>query len=502
MRQTALKIIICIMILLTLLITPKQSPADTYDYRSATDTVIVPFIDRFLEFYSLPGFAISVVKGQKVIFAKGYGVQSVDEPAPVTLQTVFSTASVTKLFTGIAVMQLYDVGLVDINSPVSAYLPYFKLKDPRYRWITLKQMLSHTSGMPDIDAEELYSSWANPSFSDDALETYVRSLDSVELIADPGTEYSYSSMAYDVLAHLVAKISGETFEDYIAEHILNPLEMNNSSVDIRKTNKAQLASPHLLNQDLKFAVSDTMPYSRNHVGCGTLFSTVEDLSRFAIWILQAFQSDGERILSDSALSMMWTPVIQWSEQGSQGLSWIIWKDEDHILYEHSGGDPGYRCELIVVPEDSVAVIAMTNSWEHDITPITMITVRAMLGEHDNDCIEMTRGALWNSLRLFGADSAMALFTKINKTEDTDCLHPAHFNQFADMLMGLGRFDDACKLKEFNARAHSSIPVLRILLAEAYVQAENKLAALKVCREIIQDDPDNERALEIISQFED
>jgi hypothetical protein len=298
----------------------------------------------------------------------------------------------------------------------------------------------------------------------------------------------------------VAKISGQTFEDYIADHILNPLHMNNSSLDLREIDKTQLAAPHLLCSNLDFAVSDTIPYSRNHVGCGTLFSTVEDLGRFAMWALQVFHSDDESILSDSALGMMWTPIVELSEQQSQGLSWIIWKEGNHILYEHSGGDPGYRCDFVVVPGDSVAVVTMSNSWEHDFTSITMMAVRILLGTYERDCQESTRGRLWKAYSIHGADSATNLFSKIMDTEGADCLHPAHLNQIGSMLIDLRRYDDACKLKEFNAGAYPHIRVLKVILADLYLQAGNKSACQKVCKEILANDPDNKRVLEILHQL--
>lgn len=498
--RSAAAIGVMMMFLMVSIVRPQSAGLQTPERHESPDSIATSLIDRFIDYCDLPGFVLAVVKGQELIFSKAIGIQSKDNPSPVTLHTVFSTASVTKLFTATAVMQLYEAGLLEIDSCATKYLPYFRLKDARYASITVREMLSHTSGMPDTEAEEFYNSWAHPTYAEDALEDYVRSLDSVLLVADPGSEYNYSNMAYDVLADLVAKVSGQSFEDYVEQHILEPLEMNNSSVDIREIDPNLLAAPHLLGRDLHFVVSDTVPFSRKHVGCGTLFSSAEDLARFAMWVLQNCHSDTNVILNGSTLRMMWTPVIQWSEKGSQGLGWILWKEGDRTFYEHSGGDPGYRCEFIVIPEDTLAAIALTNSWEHDITPVTLAVVRALLGDGDIDCQENTRGILWKSLRLYGADSAVTKFERIRDNRGTDCLHPAHLNQLADLLIDLGLYEDACRLKEFNASTYSNIPVLKLLLAESYLQADNKPAALEVCREIVRDDPNSERALEIIREL--
>ena len=130
-------------------------------------------------------------------------------------------------------MQLAEQKRIDLNHPVIKYLPYFKMKDQRYKSITLLQMLSHTSGLPDIEAEELYSSWENPEYDDQALERYVYSVQDKSLIANPGESYVYSNMAYDILGDLISKVSGMSFEQYIEKNILNPLAMNKSTSTIR-----------------------------------------------------------------------------------------------------------------------------------------------------------------------------------------------------------------------------------------------------------------------------
>jgi CubicO group peptidase (beta-lactamase class C family) len=118
-------------------------------------------------------------------------------------------------------MQLVEQGKISLDTPLTAYLPYFHLADPRHTQITIGQMLSHISGMPDIIDYTL----DKPEFDDGALERYVRSLGKESLEFDPGEKFVYSNMAYDILGQVIAEVSGQLFEDYMEEHILQPLEM-------------------------------------------------------------------------------------------------------------------------------------------------------------------------------------------------------------------------------------------------------------------------------------
>jgi CubicO group peptidase (beta-lactamase class C family) len=117
-----------------------------------------------------------------------------------------------------------------LNDPVIKHLPYFRLKDPRYKEITVRQMVTHTSGMLDVTNYH----WDKPEYDDGALERYVRSLDDKTLRWAPGKEFRYSNMAFEVLGDLVAKVSGKSFEEYVAENILEPVGMKSSTLLYKK----------------------------------------------------------------------------------------------------------------------------------------------------------------------------------------------------------------------------------------------------------------------------
>src|SRR5215471_14854286 len=182
-----------ILVLVLVLAWVPRLPAQTADaWKDRLDKLIVQGMAE----KHLPGLAVGIVRHGKVAYAKGFGLMTLGQPdKPVTATTLFHMASITKPFVATAIMQLVEQGKLDLDAPVTKYLPYFRLADPRYRLITVRQLVTHTSGMPDVKDYE----WSRPQYDDGALERYVRSLDKAQLLWDPGAHFAYSNMAFKVL---------------------------------------------------------------------------------------------------------------------------------------------------------------------------------------------------------------------------------------------------------------------------------------------------------------
>ncbi|MEZ4768828.1 MAG: serine hydrolase domain-containing protein [Caldilineales bacterium] len=169
---------------------------------------------------------------------------------------MFQVASVAKTPTGEAIMQLVQDGKIDLDAPVTDYLPDFTLADTDLSGVTIRRLLSHTAGMPDpID---WLAEYQNPNLrSDDAaLDDYVHSLGNQSLTYPPGEDWAYSNTGFDVLGDVIAKVSGQTYEDYMQNNILKPLDMTNSSYLLSDLDPALLAMPHLLNENGDVAIAD------------------------------------------------------------------------------------------------------------------------------------------------------------------------------------------------------------------------------------------------------
>lgn len=317
-------------------------------------TELEPKITEVTRSGRLPGFAIGVVKNGKLIYAKGFGVAKLGTSTPVNSRSLFHMASVTKTFVATAVMQLVEQGKIELDAPITKYLPYFKMDDERYRDIKVRQMLSHTSGIPDTTNYH----WDKPEYDDGALERFVRSTANQKLIFTPGEKFAYSNTAYEILGDLISKVSGETFEDYVQHHILMPLGMKDSTLLVRQANASLLTSPHV-EEGGKPVVSKVFPYNRAHAPSSTLYSNIDDMSRWAIANLNHGELDGRRILKRETAELMWQPVVS-AFNMKEGIAWFTKDLQGHLLVMHDGGDVGFQSRLLLAPDDSVAIIAMTN----------------------------------------------------------------------------------------------------------------------------------------------
>ena len=271
------------------------------------------------ERFGVAGLAIGVVQGEQV-YARGFGVRNIETQEPVTERSLFHLASISKTFVATAVMQLAEQGKLELDIPVHACLPDFRLDDERFRDITLRQMLSHTSGMPDTDDY----GWDNPDYDDLALERYMHSLAGEKLIGPPGEGFAYSNIAYEVLGLLIARTAGQSFESYIKEHLLRPLNMNSSTFLKTEVDPAHATTPHLLLPPT--VVSPEYPYNRAHAPSSTLHSSALELCSWALVNLRRGNLKDQRILQPASYEQLWHPYKETGPNHPDefaGLSWFL-----------------------------------------------------------------------------------------------------------------------------------------------------------------------------------
>lgn len=329
---------------------------------SKTTNKDFPEIDSYLQSLidtgGIPGIAIAITSKKDIIYSKAFGVKNVQTKEKLQPWNTFHIASISKTFVATAIMQLYEQGKIDINKPLVTYLPYFRLNDERYKVITIKQMLNHTSGMPDVEHYE----WRKAVTYDSAAELYVRSLANEKMISEPGKEYHYSNMAYDVFAEVIAKVSGMSFETYVKKNILIPLEMYESSFYLPDIKQSLRTSPH---KGKPATVSAVYPYNRMHAPSSTLNTNVLELSHWAIANMNEGKYKAAGILSAATHSMMMTPTFTASKERKRsiGLSWFIYLDRGVMNYEHGGRDLGYKSMLTLIPEKGIGIIILCNIEE-------------------------------------------------------------------------------------------------------------------------------------------
>lgn len=320
-------------------------------------------LGEVMRVYDLPGLAVGVIRGNKIIYARGFGVKRLGSADTIGVQSSFHMASVSKPFVAMGILQLADRGRLSLDSPLTRYIPYFKMKDPRYTRITIRQMLTHTSGFPDVKDY----GWDKPQFDEEALERYIRdSVAEENLLFDPGTQFAYSNMAYDVLPEVIRQLSHMPFETYMKKNVFAPCGMNNSTFLFSDIPPGTGTSPHILGSSCRFEVSAIYPYNRAHAGSSTLHSDVEDMLKWERMIING----GQGILSATSFKSMLSPQHAIDRYSSYGFGFFLEEGNGKMLIEHSGGDVGYSSYAGIIPTDSLGIVFMSNL--HRFVPYDMI----------------------------------------------------------------------------------------------------------------------------------
>jgi CubicO group peptidase (beta-lactamase class C family) len=330
---------------------------------SALESALDDRILAFLETHAVPGLAVGVVKDGRTVYARGFGIADPETGRPVTARSLFHVASVSKTFTAAAVVQLAEDDRIDLDAPIRAYLPSFRLADDGFLVITVRQLLTHTSGMPDV----LDYGWETPEDDDAALERYVRSLVGTRMIADPGARWSYSSMGYDVLGQLVASLSGRSFETHMRERILDPVGMQRSTFLRAEVEPGLGTTPHVGRWAPE--VSPVYPFTRAHAPSSTLHSNAEEMCRWIIACAGRGTIEGRRILSSDAFGEMWTPHSAVRPGREQGMGWMLGASPLGLWALHGGRDVGFRSHLTVLPDQGGGLVILSN-WSD--TPVRIL----------------------------------------------------------------------------------------------------------------------------------
>ncbi len=320
------------------------------------------------------GISVAVVSGYDVVYHKGFGVTNLETQEPTQSYHNFHVASISKTFVATAVMQLVEQGKIKLDDPLVKHLPYCSLKGVDFQRITIKQMLNHSSGFPDTDDYE----WEKAVSDDGAAERYVRGLSNEKMLCPPETAFHYSNIAYDVLGDLIAKVSGISFEKYVKDSILTPLEMTESSFYYPEIKPNLRTTPYV---GIPATLSKIYPYNRMHAPSSTLNTSALELANWAIVNLNNGVFKDRKILSSANHTLMFTPTFKTDRDDEEiGLSWFLSTIKGIKHIEHFGGDTGYGSVLSLLPEKKLGIIVLFNSEEVERGDVRDLIRDVMLSE--------------------------------------------------------------------------------------------------------------------------
>lgn len=302
----------------------------------------------------IPGLAVGVWHDGLEQVA-GFGLTSVEQPLPVTPDTLFQVGSISKTFTATALMILREAGQVDLDTPIRAYLPDFRLSDESVAArVTLKHLLTHTGGW-------LGDYFNDFGFGDEAQAKMLSEIAQLPQFTPLGEVWSYCNTGFNIAGRIVEVVTGQTYEAAIKELILDPLGMQRTFYFPQDVMTHRFAVGHEI-VEKQALVARPWPIGRAGHPVGGVVSTVIDLLKYARFHL----SVGPGLLKPETLKLMQTPIVPSSGLDVFGLSWFITPiDGVHVL-RHGGATHGFTADFTLVPSQQFAITTLTNSDEGSV----------------------------------------------------------------------------------------------------------------------------------------
>ncbi|MDH3274710.1 MAG: beta-lactamase family protein [Gammaproteobacteria bacterium] len=335
---------------------PKRSAPTVGDNYAFTADYLPELIRKKMQERKVVGLSIAIVDNQDVAWAEGFGFADKDKSIPATPETIYRAGSITKLFTATAAMQLAESGKLDIDQPLQNYLPEFSIRS-RFvdtRPITLRDLMTHHSGLPS----DLHNgSWGDDQADFTDLATMLRD----EYVATPpNTIESYSNLGFSLLGHVIERVSGTSYADYVENRVLRPAGMQHAYIS------SNLNDDERRSQGYAKKKAQATPSLRD-LPAGGLGSSVVDLARFAQMTFADGAHGGNQILRPETLAEMQSfqdTDGTFDVNPSVGLAWRLvdsWGDDAGVIAGHNGGTPMFHSEFLTLPKHKLAVVVLANT---------------------------------------------------------------------------------------------------------------------------------------------
>ncbi len=366
MRKRLVQVFLCFAILLTVsasFLNAQTLPADLDEY-----------VARSMKTFEVPGISIAIVKDGKVVLAKGYGVRKMGDPAPVNENTLFGIGSNTKAFTAAAIATLVDQGKLNWDDPVYERLKGFEMYDPYVsKEMRIRDLLCHRSGLGLGEGDLMF--WPHTSFTRDDVVYRLRYLKPATSFR---SHYAYNNLMFVTAGQVVAANSGESWDAYLREKIFLPLGMNSTNTSTDNYREGDnWAHPHS-KVDGKL---QAIPFENldNAGPAGSINSSASDLAKWVIVQLNRGKIPGtdKSLFAEKDSQEMWSQqtVVPFNEETPEelkalrphfagyGMGWFLRDYKGRKLVGHSGGVAGFVTRVLMVPEENLGVIILTNAEE-------------------------------------------------------------------------------------------------------------------------------------------
>ena len=455
------------------------------------------YIESQMAFRKIPGLQLAIVKNNQIIKRESYGLANLEDSVVVDNETVFSINSITKAFVGVAIMQLVEEGKLEVNNEISTYLPDLP---EAWKFITLRQLLTHTSGLPHILANDV-----GDLISNKGIEASWELVKTLPMISQPNTKFDYNQLGYLLIGMIINKVSGKSFIDYITENQLR-------KVGMKRTEEAGFSNLNNVVQHsarrYTYYYGPTISNIRSEV-YPTLLQTAAGMGstaeEMANWII-SLQS-GILLSKKSSNDELWKPAILNNAQ-TQGfndllngyaLGWPVANRSEHPAYAPAGGN---RAAFFIYPNDDLSIIVLTNLMgglpSKFIDEIAGYYLPDMKVENGFDLAPSIK-ILLKELELKDYEKSISIAEEIQKNEKIT-FSESDLNSAGYTLIEKNKMDKALAIFKLNAHLFPNSGNVFDSLAETYMLLEMDYEALKYYEIALKINPENRNAKKQIEKL--
>ena len=318
------------------------------------------WLDAQKDYEKLPGLTAVITDKDENMWTGSFGLSNGE--SKMNIENTFSICSISKLFTSVALMQLVEEGKISLDDKVEDVLPWFDINNDfdNAPDLTLKSMLSHSSGLP---RESNHPYWSWPDFPFPSKQAVIDELNNQEMLYPPSKYYQYSNLGLSLLGYVVEEVSGQSFDDYVNKNILIPLGMSSTKTYMSSDEYGKVLSLGYSSLNRNVERQKVNFFNADGIAAAAGFtSNVLDLAKFARWQLNLLSSDKKNILSAETLKNM--HKVHWDDDLSsvtRGLGFGVYNLDGESWVGHGGSCPGYRSQLYISPDLGIAYSVMINS---------------------------------------------------------------------------------------------------------------------------------------------
>lgn len=431
------------------------------------------YLNEVSRAYSIPGLSVGIIH-QDSVFIKTIGVAD-NEKHQIDSLLPFSAGSISEPLVATAIMKLLDSGLIKLDDPVQKYLPYFKTAGKINKKITIRHLLSHTSGIQHYPLL-----WDTPDTSARALETTSRSIASQQLkFPSPGTRVVRSPYNYDILADLIGKVTRKPFEEYIDQQVFQKIGMKSSSF----FKPALTVQPFSITNWLTFtSKSDSIyPYNRENSGSNGLHTTAADLSVWMEMLLNKGKTQHGVFVTRATFDDFFSARYMTGKLSGITPGWELQKEDGQESFTKTSNITHFQNQILLIPEQEIGITFLSNISAQPISSEIIRNITNWLQGGHLPIVKIPVSlVMGKKLQETGSiDSAINLYRSLKKTKNTKYeLSINALNAFGSVLFKrLGNQTAALRLYEFSASVfpNSAEPYLNI--ADIYIKSKSYANAM-------------------------